>query len=336
MGKVLVVVDMQVDFVNGSLGTKEAEEIVPFVIEKVEKEKSAGTEVIFTKDTHETAYLQSQEGKKLPVEHCIRGSRGWEIIDQLKPYAKDTKIIEKPTFGSVKLPKYVENADVIELIGLCTDICVISNALLLKAHYPEKIIQVDASCCAGVTVESHRNAIEAMKMCQIDILGEQVKIQEADENLGKEENQKKVVIQTFGHFQVFVGTEPVKFKRSKSKELLAFLVDRRGAGVTNAEIASILYEDKEYNRSIKNQVQTVITQMLEALRTCGVDDIIIKPWNSISIDISKVQCDYYDFLEREKRATVIFTGEYMVNYSWAEYTNGYLMQLQRRDENEKR
>lgn len=332
MEKVLVVVDMQVDFVNGSLGTKEAETIVPFVIEKIKQEREAGSSIVFTMDTHETTYLQSQEGKKLPVEHCIRETSGWQIIEELKTYASDAKIIEKPTFGSVKLPKLVEDASVIELIGLCTDICVISNALLLKAHYPEKTIQVDASCCAGVTPESHENALEAMKMCQIDIMGESMQSEEA----GVIQGQDEITVQTFGHFQVFVGTEPVRFKRSKSKELLAYLIDRRGAGVTNAEIASILYEDKEYNRSVKNQVQTVITQMMEALRNHGAEGIIIKQWNSISVDISKIKCDYYDFLQREKRKDVNFTGEYMVNYSWAEYTNGYLMQLLRRDENEKR
>lgn len=168
MNKVLVVVDMQVDFVTGALGTKEAVAIVPAVRNKIEEELKMGTKIIITKDTHEEDYLETQEGKKLPVKHCIRGTEGWELIPELREFADI--VIEKPTFGSTELPKYVEDADVIELIGLCTDICVISNAMLLKAYFPEKIIQIDSSCCAGVTVESHCNALEAMKMCQIDIL----------------------------------------------------------------------------------------------------------------------------------------------------------------------
>ena len=169
MQKILVVIDMQVDFVSGSLGTKEAVQIVPNVCDKVERELQQGTEVIFTRDTHEEDYLETQEGRKLPVKHCIRGTEGWNLVPELLPFAEN--IIEKPTFGSVELPQYVKDADVIEVVGLCTDICVISNVLLLKAHFPEKIIQVDSACCAGVTVESHRNALKAMKMCQIDILG---------------------------------------------------------------------------------------------------------------------------------------------------------------------
>lgn len=167
MAKVLIVVDMQNDFVNGALGTKEAEKIVPGVINKVKSAVNNNDGVIFTKDTHYSDYLSTAEGKNLPVEHCIKGSKGWEIIPGLSGYAG--KVIEKNTFGSINLPKEVENYDEIELIGLCTDICVISNALLLKAYFPEKNISVDASCCAGVTPESHNNALEAMKMCQINI-----------------------------------------------------------------------------------------------------------------------------------------------------------------------
>lgn len=173
MSKALIVVDMQVDFVNGSLGTKEAEGIVPAVVKKIKAEKENGAQIIFTKDTHETDYLQTQEGQKLPVKHCIRETKGWQIISELEDFAKDAKVIEKPTFGSVKLATQVKDMDEITLIGLCTDICVISNALLLKAYYPEKKIQVDVSCCAGVTTESHENAVSAMKMCQIDIVGEE-------------------------------------------------------------------------------------------------------------------------------------------------------------------
>lgn len=170
MKKVLVVVDMQKDFVDGSLGTKEAQEMLPKLVKKLERENANGTKLIFTKDTHENDYLQTQEGKKLPVEHCIRGTKGWEIVPEIEKYIEE--ILEKPTFGAINLPPLVKDADVIEVVGLCTDICVISNVLLLKAHYPEKTIQVDASCCAGVTPDSHKNALEAMKMCQIDIVNE--------------------------------------------------------------------------------------------------------------------------------------------------------------------
>lgn len=167
MGKVLVVVDMQNDFVDGTLGTEEAVKIVPAVTDKVKAAINNNDMVVFTKDTHYSNYLETAEGKNLPVEHCIKGSKGWEIIPALNEYAQN--VIEKNTFGSTLLPDKVKEYDEIELIGLCTDICVISNALLLKAHFPEKDISVDASCCAGVTPESHNNALEAMKMCQIRI-----------------------------------------------------------------------------------------------------------------------------------------------------------------------
>lgn len=168
MRKVLLVIDMQNDFIDGTLGTKEAVAIVPKVAAKAEKAKKEGTTILFTKDTHEENYLQTSEGKKLPVEHCIKPQKGWEICGQLLPYV--TEVVEKKTFGSIDLPEKVKDFDSIELVGLCTDICVISNALLLKAHFPEKEISVDASCCAGVTPVSHQNALDAMKMCQITIL----------------------------------------------------------------------------------------------------------------------------------------------------------------------
>lgn len=168
MSKVLIVVDMQNDFVDGALGTKEAEQIVPAVVSKVKAAVANNIDVIFTKDTHYSDYLSTSEGKNLPVEHCIKGSDGWELIPSLQEYA--VKVIEKNTFGGVNLPKEVESYDEIELVGLCTDICVISNALLLKAHFPEKDISVDASCCAGVTPQSHGNALEAIKMCQIKVI----------------------------------------------------------------------------------------------------------------------------------------------------------------------
>lgn len=168
MKRILIVIDMQNDFIDGSLGTKEAVAIVPKVVEKVQQAQKKNEKVVFTQDTHGANYLQTSEGKKLPVAHCIKPQAGWEICGQLLSYA--TEVVEKKTFGSVKLPEIVKEYDSIELIGLCTDICVISNALLLKAHFPEKQIIVDAACCAGVTPESHNNALEAMKMCQIDII----------------------------------------------------------------------------------------------------------------------------------------------------------------------
>lgn len=169
--KLLVVVDMQKDFVTGALGTPEAVSIVENVVNRVREAKEAGDQIIFTMDTHETNYLETAEGKNLPVEHCIRETDGWKLVPQLRPLTANTKIIQKPTFGSTHLSYLVATNDYeeIELIGLCTDICVISNALLLKATVPETPIIVDASCCAGVTPQSHNNALEAMKMCQIII-----------------------------------------------------------------------------------------------------------------------------------------------------------------------
>lgn len=166
MSKCIVVIDMQNDFVTGTLGTKEAREMLPQLVEKLTKEDMP---LIFTKDTHGENYLATQEGKKLPVKHCIKGTWGWEIVDELKPFIKNYPIIEKNTFGSVDLPRFVANFSEIELVGLCTDICVISNALLLKANFPEKCITVNAVACAGVTPASHENALSAMKMCQINI-----------------------------------------------------------------------------------------------------------------------------------------------------------------------
>ena len=162
--KYLIVVDMQVDFITGSLGSKLAEAIVPNVVEKV---KNFDGKVIFTRDTHFADYMQTQEGKKLPVEHCIKDTDGWQICDELKPYANE--VVDKITFGSVDLPKMIVDADEIELCGLCTDICVISNAMILKATFPEVKITVDSKCCAGVSVESHNTALDAMKAVQIEV-----------------------------------------------------------------------------------------------------------------------------------------------------------------------
>ena len=171
MRKYLIVVDMQNDFIDGALGTKEAEAIVDKVAEKI---RSFDGEVIFTRDTHGEDYPDTQEGKNLPVPHCIRGSEGWQIREGLEAI-RPAAVIDKPTFGSAELGAMLAQRDLeekigeITLIGLCTDICVISNALLIKAFLPETPIRVDAACCAGVTPQSHRNALEAMKMCQIAI-----------------------------------------------------------------------------------------------------------------------------------------------------------------------
>lgn len=169
--KLLVVVDMQNDFVSGALGTPEAGDIVPYVVGKVVEAVNAGDTVVFTQDPHGEGYLSTQEGKNLPVSHCVKGTEGWEIIPQLQEYTIGRICVEKPTFGSTALAHLAAKGgyDEIELVGLCTDICVISNALLLKAALPETPISVDASCCAGVTPASHRNALEAMKMCQIAV-----------------------------------------------------------------------------------------------------------------------------------------------------------------------
>lgn len=171
MKKLLVVVDMQEDFISGALGTKEAQAIVPAVVEKIAAFEG---DVVYTRDTHTEQYLDTAEGKKLPVVHCVKGTPGWQIHPEvLKAGAgKTAAIIDKPTFGSAELGELAENGgyDAIELIGLCTDICVISNALYLKARLWETPIAVDKACCAGVTPASHENALAAMVMCQIDIL----------------------------------------------------------------------------------------------------------------------------------------------------------------------
>ncbi|MCC8066576.1 MAG: cysteine hydrolase [Clostridiales bacterium] len=209
--KVLIAVDMQNDFIDGALGTKEAIAIVDNVRAKIDRYLENGDVVIYTRDTHTEDYLQSQEGRNLPVVHCVKGTPGWEISE--KVYVDGCTVVDKPSFGSLTLPETLqdsvkkpermsdsvghsevtresvrhdvemnqneksghgeaideENIESIELIGLCTDICVISNAMILKAAYPEVPITVDASCCAGVTPESHENALNAMRMCQIQV-----------------------------------------------------------------------------------------------------------------------------------------------------------------------
>lgn len=166
--KFLIVVDMQNDFISGGLGSDMAKKIVPLVVEKV---KNFNGKIIFTRDTHFENYMQTQEGRKLPVPHCIKDTEGWQICDELAPYVD--VVIDKLTFGSTELPRVIsgfgEPIEEIELCGLCTDICVISNAVILKANFTEAKIKVCANACAGVTEISHKNALEAMKMVQIEI-----------------------------------------------------------------------------------------------------------------------------------------------------------------------
>ena len=176
MKRILVVVDMQNDFVDGSLGTGEAVKIVHDVAEKIEHFDG---EIFVTYDTHMENYMNTAEGRKLPVPHCIKGTDGWKLNDEIQR-ALDGKSyipVEKPTFGSVRLPALIgecagDEDFSIELIGLCTDICVVSNALLLKASYPEVEITVDAACCAGVSPETHQAALSTMKCCQINVINE--------------------------------------------------------------------------------------------------------------------------------------------------------------------
>lgn len=188
MKNVLIVIDMQNDFINGALGTKEAQAIVSNVKNKIDEYYTRGYEVVFTRDTHQNDYLNTTEGKALPVKHCIENTDGWEISNELDTSIAHA-IINKPNFGYVDwvsylsdfnelegedswLPLVEECPERIEIVGLCTDICVVSNALILKAIYPETNITVDASCCAGVTPESHKAALTTMKMCQINVIGE--------------------------------------------------------------------------------------------------------------------------------------------------------------------
>ena len=172
MQNILLVIDMQNDFIDGALGTKEAIAIVPAVKAKIE---NFDGKVLFTRDTHETCYMETQEGKNLPVPHCIRGTDGWQIRPELDALRK-TEAIDKPTFGSKELGTILtemnekDEIGSITLIGLCTDICVISNAMLVKAFLPEVPIIVDSACCAGVTPESHENALKAMQVCQIKVV----------------------------------------------------------------------------------------------------------------------------------------------------------------------
>ena len=176
MKHVLIVVDMQTDFVDGALGTPEAVAILENVTAKIKAYAADPDGVIFvTYDTHTESYMETSEGKHLPVPHCIKGTAGWALHPTVAAALEGVTYtpVEKPTFGSVALPALVKEAAAgdfsVELIGLCTDICVVSNTLLLKAHYPEVSISVDASCCAGVTPDTHRAALTTMGMCQIEV-----------------------------------------------------------------------------------------------------------------------------------------------------------------------
>ena len=177
MKRTLIVIDMQNDFIDGALGTKEAQAIVPNVKRKIEEYEARGDEIIFTRDTHDEKYLETNEGRRLPVPHCIKNTDGWNVVPNIDII--ECEHINKLTFG---YPDWEivgnngnfrdRNFEEVEIIGVCTDICVVSNALILKALYPEINITVDASCCAGVTPESHKAALTTMKMCQINVIGE--------------------------------------------------------------------------------------------------------------------------------------------------------------------
>lgn len=171
MAKTLIVVDMQNDFVTGSLANQAALEVIPFIKSEIESGKYS--RVLFTQDTHYDNYLDTQEGKNLPIEHCIFGTEGWQVVDALKEHVDRINSIWKPTFGYAgwsdsKLG--LSDADEIVFVGTCTDICVVSNVLILKALYPEKKITVLANGCAGLTPEKHAAALETMKSCQVNVV----------------------------------------------------------------------------------------------------------------------------------------------------------------------
>ncbi len=173
MRKILLIIDMQNDFVTGALGTPEAQTIVENIVAEIKKYPAA--DIIATRDTHQPDYMDTQEGAKLPVPHCIQNSEGWELHPDIAAALGAVEIIDKPSFGSIalaeRLAAMAKNEELeICLIGLCTDICVVSNALILKAYLPETKISVKADCCAGVTPATHTAALETMKMCQIEII----------------------------------------------------------------------------------------------------------------------------------------------------------------------
>ncbi len=170
---ILIVVDVQNDFVDGVLGTKEAKEIIPYLIAKIEKFQG---EILFTQDTHDQDYLVTLEGRKLPVPHCIKGTDGWKLFPDIERFSRGRKIFQKNTFGSEALIQYVKTLaqattiETITCVGICTDICVITNAMLIKTAFPNIPIIIDSKACAGVTPQSHEQALQAMKMVHIDIM----------------------------------------------------------------------------------------------------------------------------------------------------------------------
>lgn len=183
--KTLIIVDMQNDFITGSLGSLECQCIVPAVVERLKEALVNGERIIFTRDTHNDNYLDTPEGVKLPVKHCIKGTFGWDIIPELRlPIVEDQNrnilFIDKPIFGSTELLKKLDNDDEIEFCGVCTDICVVSNALMAKSFYPDAKIAVNPKLCAGTTINNHLSAIDVMRSCQIDII-------EAEKEIGEKE-----------------------------------------------------------------------------------------------------------------------------------------------------
>lgn len=163
--KTLIVIDMQNDFIDGALANPDAQAIVGNVKAKIDEYIANGDEVIYTRDTHQENYMETNEGKYLPVPHCIEGTDGWQIKDGL--YVEGCKVINKPTFGYLGWNEF--NFEEVELIGVCTDICVVSNAMILKATFPEIKVSVDASCCAGVSVATHEASLNTMKCCQVEV-----------------------------------------------------------------------------------------------------------------------------------------------------------------------
>ena len=174
MAKALIIIDMQNDFVHGVLGTQEARAMLPRLVKKLEDIVEEGAiDLIFTQDTHAENYLETQEGRNLPVRHCIKKTDGWQIVPELQKFTARAKaVIENKAFGSTRLPSLIKPYEVIEFAGVCTDICVVSNALLVKAFYPEQRVQIDAACCAGSSPEAHQKALDVMRNCQCKIINE--------------------------------------------------------------------------------------------------------------------------------------------------------------------
>lgn len=172
MKKAIVVVDMQNDFVTGALGSPAAAAVIPGIAAFLEANAASENpaDVFFTMDTHGEDYLQTQEGRKLPVPHCIRGTDGWKICPGLAPFAEKARVIEKPVFGSPELGAALRGYGEVTLTGVCTDICVISNAMVIRAFSPETAVKVAASLCAGTSAENHENALKALRCCQAEIV----------------------------------------------------------------------------------------------------------------------------------------------------------------------